>query len=233
VDVVHENHIELILRFGGVPVLIPRVPGTELVLDEYGPMHGLLLVEGEDISPSRYGGDPIPPERMQDPDPSKDEIEFALIRKALDSGAAYLGICRGLQILNVARGGDLMADVQAGLGSGFPHIDQDNYDAHRHPLEILPGTPLARWFGDGPVQVNSYHHQGVRRLGKGLQAMARSPDGLVEGLYDPSHPFRVGLQFHPERMLGDYPGCAAVFRDFLRAAAEKEPRRFPQTQSPP
>ena len=223
VDVVHESHIELILQNGGVPVMIPRVPGTVRVLDEYGPMHGLLLVEGEDISPVRYGGGALPSERLQEPDLAKDDVEFALIEKALSSGAAYLGICRGLQMLNVVRGGTLMADVNLEMGTALEHIDNDNYDGYRHPIGIEPGTPLARWFGEGEISVNSYHHQGVKTLGKGLEVMARAPDGLVEGLFDPDHPFRVGLQFHPERMLNAYPGCAEVFRDFVTAAGKPPP----------
>ena len=114
------------------------------------------------------------------------------------------------------------------------HIDYENYDGHRHPLSVLPHTPLAGWFREEfqglkkyaavELSVNSYHHQGIRTLAPGLQPLCYDPDGLVEGFYDPgmydpeNGKYRVGLQWHPERMMHDYAGCVRVYRDFVRAA---------------
>lgn len=221
VDLVGDFHLELILRYGGVPVMVPRVPGTLDVLDDFEPMDGLVIAEGEDIHPSRYGGGPIPAERMEEPDLEKDAIEFELVRRALDRGAPYLGFCRGSHLLNVACGGTLFADVMSDRGTTLPHIDKDpeRYDTYRHPIRIEPGTPLADWFGAGELRVNSYHHQGVKDLAPRFRPMAWAPDGLLEGFHDPSHPFRMGLQFHPERMQGEHPGCVKVYEAFLQAAA--------------
>ncbi len=223
VNFVGEHHLDIVLRFGGVPVIVPRVPGTREVLDEYEPMNGLLIIEGEDIHPSRYGMDGVHPELIQEPDLEKDSIEFELIRRALDRETPYLGICRGAHLLNVASGGTLYADVMTEKRSDLKHISHDCYDTYRHPIEILPDTPLAGWFGAGTLKVNSYHHQGIKRLADGYVPMAYTPDGLLEAFYDPSHPFRMGLQFHPERMQNDYPGSSKVFASFLEAAAVCSP----------
>jgi gamma-glutamyl-gamma-aminobutyrate hydrolase PuuD len=220
VDFVGEYHLDLILRFGGVPIMVPRVAGTLAVLDAYEPMDGLLIVEGEDIHPARYGGEGIRPELIQEPDLERDAIEFELIGRVLARGTPYLGMCRGSHLLNVACGGTLFADVMAEKNSTLAHINEQNYDGYRHPIRIVPGTPLAEWFGVSELLVNSYHHQGVKVLAPCFKPMAFAPDGLVEGFFDPTHPFRVGLQFHPERMQTDHPGCPRVFERFLQAARD-------------
>eukprot|EP00741_Cyanophora_paradoxa_P012253 tig00020603_g11840.t1 len=102
-------------------------------------------------------------------------------------------------------------------GSTLSHIDYANYDGYRHPIRIERNTPLFDWFGQEHLMVNSYHHQGVKRLAPSFKPMAFAPDGLIEGFYDPNHPFRIGLQFHPERMMSEHPGCARPFQAFVNA----------------
>ena len=220
VDFVGEYHLELILRFGGVPIILPRLSGTAKILDQFEPMHGLLIVEGEDVSPSRYQGIKDSQRWIQELDLSKDEVEFGLMKRALAGDVPILGICRGCHILNVVSGGTLYADVQREKGSSLKHSDKDNYDTYRHPIQIKSDTPLARWYEAGRLMVNSYHHQGVRKLASCFAPMAVSSDGLVEGFYDPHQAFRIGLQFHPERMLQDEPRGAKVYEDFVRAAGK-------------
>ncbi|CAN0030236.1 unnamed protein product, partial [Phaeothamnion confervicola] len=174
-------------------------------------------------------------------------------------GIPLLGICRGCQVINVSCGGSLYVDVEEQLRKvrGVRHINYGDYDGHRHPIAVVPDTPLRTWFAeeereekeddgnedrkeDGKgkeneeergdkgalsLAVNSYHHQGCKRLGAGLRPMAFAPDRLVEAFYregfDPEHGvFCVGLQqFHPERMVRsdgtyDYPGCPRVYEAF-------------------
>src|SRR6185312_8650825 len=102
-----------------------------------------------------------------------------------------------------------------------PHIDYHHYDTYRHPVDILPGTPLAAWYGDPIVRVNSYHHQGVRHLAPRFRPMALADDGLIEAFYDPKTDFTVGLQFHPERMLSEHRGHLNIWLDFARAVYRK------------
>ena len=182
-------------------------------------MHGLLIVEGRDVDIRRYGSKIESPESLlEKPDLARDEIEFTLMNQLLKQGQPYLGVCRGCHTLNVAKGGTLYGDVQHELKSDLKHVDYDDYDDYRHSIKIEKGSPLHEWLGESELQVNSFHHQGIKTLGKGLTAMARSEDGLVEAYYDQEHPFRVGMQFHPERQLTEDPRCTHVFRDFVASA---------------
>ncbi|KAK8937334.1 hypothetical protein KSP39_PZI012012 [Platanthera zijinensis] len=244
VDFVGEYHLDLIVRYGAVPVIVPRVAGVHLLLDSFEPIHGVLLCEGEDIDPSHYDDrdvnfglsaadiDEVRLAHASDTavDPEKDNIELSLARLCLSRSIPFLGICRGSQILNVACGGTLYRDVGKQIRqSSVKHVDYENYDGHRHAVKIVDGTPLKIWFEEEEIMVNSYHHQGVKRLAGRFSAMAFSPDGLVEGFYDPANfepsegRFLMGLQFHPERMRMsgsdefDYPGCPRAYQEFVRA----------------
>lgn len=218
IDWISEAHASLLLRAGVLPVAVPIVREAPGALRDYAKgMAGLLLVEGGDIHPSHYGARAGAAE-LDELDPVKDRIELWLCREALRRGVPILGICRGMQLLNVVKGGTLHLDVLKALKKGLPHmVDPPRYDSYRHPVRLLSGTPLRRWYGRDDIRVNSYHHQGVKVLARGLRPMAVAPDGLTEAFYDPSHCFRVGLQFHPERMLGEYAGNRRVFAAFAAA----------------
>jgi gamma-glutamyl-gamma-aminobutyrate hydrolase PuuD len=139
-----------------------------------------------------------------------------------------LGICRGNQLLNIACGGTLFGDVRKEKGSKLLHIDQEHYDTYRHKISVVTGTPLDRWYGKRTLNVNSYHHQGVRKLARRFTAMAHAEDGLIEAYYDPRERFLVGLQFHPERMLKEYAGNFRVWQAFAAAvhSDHKQERSF-------
>mmetsp|Transcript_31234 Transcript_31234/g.70277 ORF Transcript_31234/g.70277 Transcript_31234/m.70277 type:complete len:402 (-) Transcript_31234:183-1388(-) len=250
VDFVGEYHIDLLQRYGAVPILIPRTTATTQQLEAYlvGGIDGVLVVEGNDLGAEYkpYGSEVSMPNDKKDElfnkhpgdmdiDNAKDALEMELIRKeVIGKGVPYLGLCRGSQMLNVAMGGTLYFDVSTEVQTSVKHIDYDNYDGYRHKIDVVPNTPLAGWFEEEykaagrksfELQVNSYHHQGIRTLAENLEPMCYCQDGLVEGYYDttmhePSQgKYRVGLQWHPERMLGDYAGCARVYQHFVEAAA--------------
>ncbi|KAJ4707056.1 Class I glutamine amidotransferase-like superfamily protein [Melia azedarach] len=253
VDFVGEYHLDLIVGYGAVPVIVPRVNGVHMLLDSFEPIHGVLLCEGEDIDPSLYEAETsgLSPEELEEIrrlhvsdtaiDKEKDSIELRLAKLCLERNIPYLGICRGSQVLNVACGGTLYLDVEKEVSKKCPenqrvvHIDYDNYDGHRHVVKVGKDTPLHHWFKDSleeekmEIWVNSYHHQGVKRLAQRFVPMAFAPDGLIEGFYDPDayNPeegkFIMGLQFHPERMRRpdsdefDYPGCPSAYQEFVKA----------------
>uniref|UniRef100_A0A6N2MXF5 Uncharacterized protein n=1 Tax=Salix viminalis TaxID=40686 RepID=A0A6N2MXF5_SALVM len=230
VDFVGEYHLDLIVSYGAVPVIVPRVSGVHMLLESFEPIHGVLLCEGEDIDPSHYDAElsGFSPEELEEIrkvhasdtsiDREKDTIELRLAKLCLERNIPYLGICRGSQVLNVACGGTLYQDVQKELSKKVPeeqrvaHMDYENYDGHRHVIKVLKNTPLHQWFKHSleedkmEMMVNSYHHQGVSKLAQRFVPMAFAPDGLIEGFYDPDayNPeegkFIMGLQFHPERM---------------------------------
>ncbi|CAA2938390.1 glutamine amidotransferase [Olea europaea subsp. europaea] len=253
VDFVGEYHLDLIVSYGAVPVIVPRVTGVHMLLDSFEPIHGVLLCEGEDIDPSLYEAETsnLSAEEMEEIrrlhasdtaiDKEKDTIEMRLAKLCLERNIPYLGICRGSQVLNVACGGTLYQDIGKELTNKLPlnervvHMDYDNYDGHRHPVKVVENTPLDQWFKDSledekmEILVNSYHHQGVKRLAQRFVPMAFASDGLIEGFYDPDayNPeegkFIMGLQFHPERMRKpdsdefDYPGCPFAYKEFAKA----------------
>ncbi|KAK3173895.1 hypothetical protein Dsin_032557 [Dipteronia sinensis] len=253
VDFVGEYHLDLIVGYGAVPVIVPRVNGVHMLLDSFEPIHGVLLCEGEDIDPSLYEAENsgLSQEELEEIrrlhtsdtsiDKEKDSIELSLAKLCLERNIPYLGICRGSQVLNVACGGTLYQDIEKELSKNchenqrVEHIDYDNYDNHRHVVRVVENTPLHGWFRDSleeekmEIWVNSYHHQGVKRLAQRFVPMAFAPDGLIEGFYDPDayNPeegkFIMGLQFHPERMRHpdsdefDYPGCPSAYQEFVKA----------------
>jgi gamma-glutamyl-gamma-aminobutyrate hydrolase PuuD len=218
IDYVGEFHLELLIHLGVLPVIVPVVSGTLACLPQYTErMDGLLLVEGEDVDPKRFAARKANFEFVERTHPRKDEIEIRLLRESLRRGVPIMGICRGSQLLNVVCGGTLYGDVQKEKGTQRAHIDYDHYDTYRHPVSLVAGTPLARWYRRKNLRVNSYHHQGVRELAPRFRPMAHADDGLIEAYYDPEAAFVVGLQFHPERMLKEYAGNLKVWEAFAAA----------------
>jgi putative glutamine amidotransferase len=215
IDYVGEFHLELLMSLGLLPVMVPVADGAVACVAEYmSGMRGLLLVEGEDVGPERYEASPENRKYVEATHPLKDRIEIRLVRQALRQKLPILGICRGSQLLNVVCGGTLYGDVRKEKKSSLPHIDLAHYDSYRHAVSIVEGSPLAKWYGRDALQVNSYHHQGIRRLGRRFTPMAFAADGLVEAFHDPRAEFVVGLQFHPERMLEEAAGNRRIWKAF-------------------
>jgi gamma-glutamyl-gamma-aminobutyrate hydrolase PuuD len=218
IDYVGELHLDLLVGLRTLPVIVPVVEGTTACLPQYTEkMDGLLLVEGEDIEPKRYSAQKANFRYLQKTHATKDEIEIRLLRQALRRKVPILGICRGSQLLNVVCGGTLYGDVQKEKRSSIKHINYRHYDTYRHHVNVASGTPLENWYKRKTLRVNSYHHQGIRELARRFTPMAQSEDGLVEAYYDPEANFRVGLQFHPERMLKEYTGNMEVWKAFAAA----------------
>jgi putative glutamine amidotransferase len=225
IDYVGEYHLELLIRLRTLPIMIPVVAGTTACLPQYaGEMRGLLLVEGEDIEPRRYQSKKANFKYLEKTHPLKDEIEIRLLYRALRRHLPVLAICRGSQLLNVVCGGTLYGDVRKEKRSGLKHINYDHYDTYRHRITFVPGSPLERWYRRKSLPVNSYHHQGIRRLARRFEPMAYAEDGLVEGYFDPKADFLVGLQFHPERMLEERAGNWRLWKAFGSAIRHEHHR---------
>ena len=222
IDYTGELHLELLIRLRLLPVMVPVAKGTEKCLEQYSdPMHGLLLVEGEDIGPESYKAGKENYDYLENTHPLKDTLELKLFRYAVERQLPVLGICRGSQIMNIACGGTLYGDVQREKRSHRPHINYHNYDTYRHPVTLEPGTPLHQWYRRRQMKVNSYHHQGIRRLASRFTPMAWADDGLIEAFHDPQAAFTVGLQFHPERMLEEHKGNLRVWEAFAKAVHQR------------
>jgi gamma-glutamyl-gamma-aminobutyrate hydrolase PuuD len=221
IDYVGEYHLALMVRLKTLPVMVPVVEGARACLPGYmADMRGLLLVEGEDIEPKHFKATRENYRHLEKTHPLKDEIEIELIRYALRKNLPILGICRGSQLLNVVCGGTLYGDVQKEKKAHLKHIDFAHYDSYRHPISIVAGSPLEKWYKRRTLRVNSYHHQGIRDLAPRFRPMAYAKDGLIEGYYDLKENFVVGLQFHPERMLEEPAGNWRIWKAF-RAAVRR------------
>lgn len=212
---VSEIYATILCSHGIMPIFVPIAEETKNILQEYlSDYDGLMMVEGGDVNPQLYGDNYDNPEEL---DLIKDDIETACFKHAYAHDKAILGFCRGLHIINVMLGGTLHRDVHEYNKNLVKHIDYEHYDEHRHCITIIPNTPLHSWYNQNEIKVNSYHHQGIKVLGKGLVAMATANDGLIEAVYAPEKKFLVGLQFHPERMLAEYQGNQQVFDSFINA----------------
>ncbi len=191
-----------------VRVVDPQQPGT------LSGLAGLLLPGGGDLDPALYRQPPHPSTRHVSQ--ARDAFEFGLLRLALDAGMPVLAICRGMQLLNIARGGQLIQDLPR---SPLAHQGETATDPSlRHAVHVAPGSLLATIIG-GVRIVNSRHHQGLGRLGTGITVTGRSPDSVVEAVELDGARFVVGVQWHPEDMLGEDAGSEELFAAFAAAAA--------------
>ena len=223
------DYVEGVAEAGGLPVVLPlsvSVRAAEALLDG---LDGLLLSGGPDLDPGYYGEEPIP--ELGATIPEWDALEMAMLRLALQRGMPIFGICRGMQILNVSLGGTLYQDVSAQLGADvLNHWQATPKCQSTHRVEILEDSNLAQITDRQTVEVNSYHHQGIKGLADALTVSASSADGVIEALEsrDFSDRWLVGVQWHPEGMRDIGSGhknlfeahvCAAERHAFRRAAA--------------
>lgn len=214
---VSEIYLHLAITHQVQPVIIPIANGTPAILKEYlNDYSGLLMVEGGDLGPHHYNEN-YNLDELDEYDELKDEIELACFKHAYESGRPIMGFCRGLHIINAMFGGSNHKDVHDFNHNKIVHIDYNNYDGHRHKVLLENETPLHHWYKKDELFVNSYHHQGIKRLAAPLKPMAFAEDGLIEAVYLPGNQFIVGLQFHPERMFNEYEGNRLVFDSYFNA----------------
>lgn len=194
-----------LMAYGALPYMVPFASGrrpSEVDLDDLmGPLDGLVLQGGVDMSPRSYGEEPLRPEWSGDK--LRDEYEIGLVRAAMKQNKPVLGICRGHQVVNVALGGTLYQDINTQIPGTLVHRNADIYEKNRHAVDLTPGSELASWFGTTRMMINSVHHQAVKDVAPGLVVDARSSeDDVIEAIRLPidssDDPWVVGVQWHPE-----------------------------------
>ncbi|XBB66522.1 gamma-glutamyl-gamma-aminobutyrate hydrolase family protein [Nocardioides sp. WV_118_6] len=189
-----------VVAAGGIPLAIDcRHPLPDLadLADLVGRLDGLVVSGGGDVDARRYGASPDDP-LLRGVNPHRDESELAALDAALDRRLPVLAICRGAQLVNVARGGTLYVDLGRDLPSELRHRESEEaLGEPLHDVDVVAGTTLAAWTGGGTIGVNSQHHQGIRTLAAGLVPSAHAPDGLIEAYEDPAARL-VAIQWHPE-----------------------------------
>lgn len=207
------TYVDAVVAAGGIPVLLPPVACPSTVLEG---LSGLLLPGGGDVTPDHYGG--APHATNYDVCSERDAFELALVRAALGrDGFPILGICRGMQILNVALGGDLIPHLPEQYGDGVAHRTPDVKPV-QHPVTIEVRSVLGEVHGETEIVVHSIHHQAVGRLGRGLRAVAWSPDGVIEAIESPAHVV-MAVQWHPELDVPEHP-ARRVFTALIERARD-------------
>lgn len=228
--VLADRYAEAVDEIGLQPVLFPLAGDDDV--DALLPLVDGVLLTGSpsNVEATHYGATALPTDLL---DPRRDKLTMRLVRAAIERGVPLLGVCRGLQEINVALGGSLHQQVHTQEGL-MDHREPENEPlevqfATRHEVRLTPGSAFAAWAGGTTAKVNSLHGQGIKRLGSGLVAEAFAPDGLVEGVRHESSPgFAFGVQWHPEWRYANTPFYARTFDAFAKACRE----HFEQKRKP-
>ncbi len=212
-----QTYIDAVVSVGGAPFLFPLVDDEDVLRSLYDRLDGVLLAGGNDVSPEHYGEEPHA--QLGKVDMLRDWVELLLARWAAEEGKPVLGICRGMQVLNVALGGSLYQDISTQLTTELVHDSSftcENWAHMAHDLRIEPTSRLGQLFGRDSFPTNSLHHQSLKTLGQGLQAVGWAPDGIVELVEGSDERFMVGVQCHPEALQGEAdPRWRVLFEHFV------------------
>lgn len=210
---INYTYIDAIIRAGGVPIILPILSVLE-DLDVYiDSIDGLILTGGEDVSPLIFGEEPI--KEVKSICYDRDDMEISIFNKAYEKGIPVLGICRGIQVFNVALGGTLYQDIHVQIPNALGHVSTYNIEGGYHSINIERDTMLYEIFRKEKIRVNSQHHQSVKDLGKGLKVTAMSMDGVIEGVESTTDKFVLGVQFHPEAMINAHKEFLRIFNYFI------------------
>ena len=209
------DYFDGIEEAGGIPIMLPLSNDEESIRKCVDICDGFLFTGGPDISPDYYGEVPINQSVVVLP--SRDRLEMAMLEEAEKSGKPILGICRGIQVINVFHGGNLYQDLPTQHPSETCHAQKPPFDEPAHKVTLTVGSPLQKLLGKKELAVTSRHHQAIRELGNGLTVMAVSEDGLVEAVCLPEYGFLWAVQWHPESTHKTDDTSKALFRAFINA----------------
>lgn len=228
--VMNHRYFLALTSVGAVPWMVPLLADDAGTLRAiYDNLDGVFIAGGVDVDPSSYGE-----ERHTScgrTDLPRDIVEMMFTQWALDEGKPLLGVCRGMQVMNVVRGGTLYQDCTEQYAGSIKHDYFPNAGYARdflaHDISVDPGSRLHASFGASSVLVNSMHHQGIKALGDGLFPSAYSSDGLIEAIETGNGAFAVGVQWHPEMLIDSDAGTRSLFSAFVEAAGERNESRSP------
>jgi putative glutamine amidotransferase len=195
------SYLRALEAAGAIPALIHLTSDAAVLDAHYLRCDALLFAGGEDVGPAHYGAAPHP--KLGRTNPAQDEVELALARRAAADGKPVLGICRGIQLLNVALGGTLYQDIASEIGNALDHnesTERRDMSHLAHPIVLEPDSWLAGCLDAGEIMVNTLHHQALRDVAPGLRVIARAPDGVVEAVEGSGNSFVLGVQCHPEEL---------------------------------
>lgn len=210
-----QDYIKAIIKAGAVPLVLPTAAPANIIHQHLAIIDGLILSGGNDIQAHLFGEEP---HRLTDECcPERDHYEITLAQLAAKQRKPILGICRGLQLLNVAFGGTLYQDLSLFSPNVHQHTQKAPTYAASHSVDIIKGTMLHQVFGCDTVQTNSFHHQGIKALADGFVVNAKSKDGVIEGIEKMDESYMLGVQWHPEFMVEHHPSMLDLFHHFVKA----------------
>lgn len=215
---ISHEYVHAVALGGGAPVIIPPYLEETTLRAVFDRLDGLVLSGGGDVSPTEYGEQDGG--LLWSVDEQRDRSELLLARWAVAEARPLLAICRGIQVLNVATGGKLIQDIPTQVPDALTHSTLAGRPLPDivHTVKVTAKSRLASLVGSGALEVNSAHHQAVETAGEGLCITARAPDGVIEGLEAPDHPFCLGVQWHPEVMVDPVPKMRHLFEGLIEAA---------------
>lgn len=218
---VSRSYVCAVEQAGGIPILLPLVVDPGLLDGFLQVIDGLLITGGDEgVNPALYGENPL--RELKCICPERDEYEIHLLKGALAKQIPILGICRGMQLLNVAGGGSLYQDIFAQMKSPLGHLPEEMpVDVPYHSVRLAEDSILRRVFATEKLQVNSFHHQAVKKIASAFRVTAVSEDSVIEAIEDPDHDFVVGVQWHPEDLCQRYHHFLKLFEAFVESAGKK------------
>lgn len=212
-------YVMMVAQAGGLPELMPPVMSDDMLRQTYEGLDGLLLAGGVDVDPDLYGEIQHP--RLGRLDGDRDSMEVQLARWAFEDGLPMFGICRGIQVLNVAMGGTLYQDIETQVEGALRHTNTDEpRDWIAHPVDISEGSRLADVTRQRRLGVNSLHHQAISDLSPVFRSVAHAPDGIIEAIEREDGRFSLAVQWHPEE-LGSHKSHEALFQALVEAALDR------------
>ena len=226
---VNAAYVNSISKAGGVPILLTPPIGPDAAGVALDPLDGLVLTGGHDLDPQWYDAHPSP--ALGPVDSRRDEFELALFHAARERGLPVLGICRGMQLVNVAMGGTLIQDLPSEQPGGIPHDPQGARHLRTHAIKVSEGSRLQSALEAGTLVTNSFHHQAIKDLAPGLTVTARADDGVIEGVESgEADTWLLAVQWHPEEFYHEANSPdQRLFRALIRATANHGGTEFTET----
>lgn len=209
---INKSYVDAIENSGGIPIVIPVNTNKENIKRQIECVDGIIISGGIDVNPTLYNEEPIP--GLGEVHPETDEFDIEAINIALDMKKPIFGICRGLQVINVALGGTLYQDLNCSECSKIKHVQNTKPYLGTHYIEVKEKSLISEVLGN-KILVNTYHHQSIKRLGKDLEVIAYSNDGIIEAIQGKGDSFILGVQWHPELMIKKDERMLNLFKRFI------------------